>query len=119
MYVELINVSRDYALELSPAINVLERQDDPDSELNHRCTATFDVIYRCQLLASERLLIGLETLSDEVENLGHRPYQDEPARVQEWRSELVRGTWRARAEVEAAVRDELGLARRRPGKDGV
>lgn len=118
MYVELSNISRDYARELSPAFNVLERQDDPDSELNHRRVATFDAIYRCQLLAGERLLLALRALADEVENVGHRPFQDQPAREQLWRVELFRETWRARAEVEAAVRDELGLAPRRSGNDG-
>jgi hypothetical protein len=108
-YAELTRLSQDFWMELVPLISVLERQDDDASELNRIRNALFDKIYTCQLIAGAELQVALHQLSDAAENIGHRPYADEPERESAWRHELFKDANDARKRVEEAVRAELNL----------
>lgn len=108
-YASLVRLASEFWTELVPLSTVLERQDDPDSELNRRRLALFDAINICQLLAGPDLQGALYALSDATENVGHRPYADDHRREQVWRRQLLNESQSAARELERVVRHELEL----------
>lgn len=115
-YAELVKLGQDFWMELTPLISVLERQDDPASELNRVRMALFRSIWQSRLLADAELQKALQRLADAAENVGHRPYADESGRGSAWRQELYDDAHSAANLVEEAVRSELDLPARAPYK---
>jgi hypothetical protein len=108
-YVQLTKLSQDFWMRLVPRISVLERQDDPASDLNRIRLALFATIDTCRLIAGPDLQVALYELSDATENVGHRPYAADPARESIWCHALLDDSQNASQLVEHAVRGELNL----------
>lgn len=113
-YAELVELAGDFWMELVPLIDVLERQDDSSSTLNQTRNALFAAVGRCKLLGGAEVQLALHQLGDAAENVGHRPYADDPSRESRWRHELLRDAQIAHRRVEDAIRAELGLSPRVP-----
>ncbi len=113
-YSGLLSAANAFWTSLIPLNDVLERQDDPKSELNGRRSILFSAIGACRLLADAQLQGALHALSDAAENVGHRPYADDPSRESAWRHELFDEVGEATRRVEDLLRAELELPERVP-----
>jgi hypothetical protein len=117
IYSDLIRESSRFAANLIPLVNMIDRIEDPDSDLYKIRSLYFELQYRASFLAGGELQAVIRRAGDVTENCGHAPYdEDNPAEKAGFESEMVRQAFAVSRSLEDAARAELELPSRRRGE---